>query len=822
MGFPREGITPALDDPNHFHTDEFRMNRSIFWQRLGRHFCGAVAAMTFIGGLPLVQAQNGKVVKQIEVEYVGDASVSKDRVLASMGTKVGDVLSPAKIDEDIKNLYASGDFENIRVLSKEVGGGVALKLVVQTRALLGGVQFAGNSVFDTDKLTKEADLRVNKPIDEAKIREGRESILDMYRKRGFPEASVNYQVSAPDRQGYSTVTFSIDEGGQAKLREVTFVGNSVFTSAELKKVMEQRPKSLLNPFAKQARIDDSTLSADIRAIEDHYQNNGYIGAHVQNVSRIRAEDGQHVDLVITINEGEPYTVGNVSVSGARSVSLDSDILPYLQTKSGDYYSGEKLKTDIALIESQYGLKGYADAQVTPKLDPAGPTAVSVNFIVTEGRSFNVGQITIEGNTKTKDHVIRRELAIKPGDPFNKELVDASRRRLMNLNYFATVDVMPVDTSYDLEKDLIINVTEKPTGTINFGAGFSSIDDLVGFMEISQTNFDVGNWPSMTGGGQRFRLGVRVGTKRRDLSVALTEPWFMGMRLALTGELFYRDLLFLSDYYDQTNYGGALSLRKPISDFIYAQIGLRPQMVEISVDGEASERELERSGYYGWNRFNTIPPKLGGASPELKSEEGEFFYNPIEADLVYDSRDNLFLPREGNRVSLGVEAGVGGDVGAAKFSATGSHHMKMPDFGFVLGNDPILNVNGRWATVSDADHIFVREFLGGANNLRGFDYRDVGPKDQNGEPLGGDESWYASAEYTFLIVDKIRGAAFYDVGEVSGGPGKFGGGMNSNWGFGVRLFMLGDAPIRLDYGIPIQTDLFNDDSGRFNFTIGYQF
>ncbi|MCB1077551.1 MAG: BamA/TamA family outer membrane protein, partial [Verrucomicrobiae bacterium] len=324
-------------------------------------------------------------------------------------------------------------------------------------------------------------------------------------------------------------------------------------------------------------------------------------------------------------------------------------------------------------------------------------------------------------------------------------------------------------------------------------------------------------------GQRFRLGLRVGTKRRDFSLAITEPWFMGMRLALTGEVFYRDLLFLSDYYDQTEYGGALTLRKPITDFIYAQVGFRPQNVEIKVDGVATEKELEKSGYYGYRSFsNRVPPKLGGASPELKEEEGEFFYNPIEADLVYDTRDNIFLPREGNRVSLGVEAGVGGDVGAAKFSATGSHHMKMPDFGFVLGNDPILNVNGRYATVSDADHIFVREFLGGANNLRGFDYRDVGPKDQNGEPLGGDEAWFASAEYTFLIVDKIRGAMFYDMGEVSGGPGQFGGGMNSDWGFGLRLFMLGDAPIRLDYGIPIQTDLFNDDSGRFNFTIGYQF
>ena len=767
------------------------MNRNIFGQRPWRLAVSAFVAMVTLAGVGVGQAQSGgKVVKAIDVEYVGSAAVAKDRILASMSTKVGDVLTPAKIDEDIKNLYASGDFENIRVLSKPSDGGVSLKLVVQARSMLGEVRFVGNSAFDSEKLTKQADLRVNRAIDETEVREGRDAILELYRKRGFPETTVSYQVSAPDRSGYSTVTYSVSEGGQAKLRDVTFVGNAVFTSAQLRKQMEQKTKSVLNPFAKEARIDDSTLETDIRSIEDHYQNNGYLGAHVVNVSRVRVEGGEEVDLVITINEGEAYTIGNVSVSGAQSLSVSDDITPYLKTKSGNAYSGEFLKEDIALIEDQYGLKGYADARVTPKLDPAGANAVSIVFVISEGRSYNVGQINIEGNTKTKDEVIRRELAIKPGEPFDKAKIEASRARLQNLNYFAAVDVMPVDTGSMIdEKDLVITVTEKPTGTINFGAGFSSIDNLVGFMEISQTNFDIGNWPSLTGGGQRFRLGVRVGTKRRDIQLSVTEPWFMGKRLALTGEAFYRDLLFLSDYYDQTTFGAGLSLRKPLGKFVYAEAGIRPQSIEISVDNNASEVLME--------------------------EQGDFFYNPFEFELVYDDRTDLFLPRQGRRLSAGVEAGLGGDVDAVTFSATGAQHISLP-------GDTILNISGRYANVSNGDQIFTRQFLGGANNLRGFDYRDVGPKDENGEPLGGDEMWFVSAEYTFPILPKIRGAAFYDMGEVSGGPGTFGGGVNSNWGFGVRLFMLGGAPIRLDYGIPIDSDPFNDGSGRFNFTIGYNF
>lgn len=797
VNFPEKEAPQSGEGASDFDSDHTTANRFLLCMNLiklatrvtGYCLIGA-AALTALAFTPSSLAQGEKIVREIDVQYVGNAAVSKERILAQMSTKVGQPMSAAQIDEDIKNLYATGEIENIRVLSKPVSGGVKLLLVVQTRSILGGVAFTGNSVLTTDKLENAANLKFNRSIDEAAIREGQQKIQDLYRKRGYPDATVSYSVSAPDRQGLSTVTYKINEGGQAVLRNVTFVGNSVFSSAKLRQQMEQRPKSVLNPFRKAGRMDDSNLEEDVRAIEDYYQNAGYLNAHVVNVSRVRAADGQSVDLVITIDEGTAYRIASVSVEGVKSISLQNDLSPYLKVRTGGDYSGQALKDDIKLIQDQYGAKGYADARVTPKLDPAGPNAVRVSYLVDEGSSYTIGQIHVEGNTKTLDRVIRRELAVAPGQPFDTGAIEASRNRLMNLNYFATVDVMPVDTgSYVNEKDLVITVTEKPTGTINFGAGFSSIDDLVGFVEVSQTNFDITNWPSLTGAGQRFRVGARVGTRRKDFSIALTEPWFMGKRLALTGEFFYRDLLFLSDYYDQTEIGGAVSLRKPLGEFAYGNLEVKPQNIDLSVDNNASEA--------------------------LMAEEGSFTYIPISLDLVHDTRDSVYLPREGHRLSGGVEQGIGGDVDATTFSASASQH-------FLLPWDTILSVQGKYANVSGADHIFTRQFLGGANTMRGFDYRDVGPKDENGEPLGGDEMWFLSAEYTFPIVPKIRGALFYDMGEVSGGPGTEGGGVNSDFGFGLRLFILGGAPVKLDYGIPIDADQFNDDGGRFNFTIGYQF
>ncbi len=746
----------------------------------------AIACVSFFGS---AQAQEGKIVKSIDVQYVGAQAVAPDQILARMSTRVGDPLSATKIDDDVKNLYSSGLVENVRMLSKPASGGVGLIVVVQTRAMYGGVAFEGNSLFPDSKLENKIDLKVNQPIDEKVIQEGRTSIQEMYRKKGFPEATISYRVSAPDSAGYSTVTFNINEGSRGALRNVEFVGNTVFSASELRKAMEQKGKGIL-PFGKKGRTDSESLQEDVARIEDKYLDEGYLNARVVNVSKVQV-DSENVDVIMTVEEGQSYSLAGVSIVGVDSLSLEGDILPYIKMQPGNVFSGSDLKSDVKLIEDQYGMRGYVEARVDRRFQDAGPGQVNVVLQVTEGKAYRVGQVNIEGNIKTRDEVIRRELGMLPGENFDTVALAATKNRLTNMNYFSDVEVIPVDTSYLDEKDLLIRVTEKPTGTINFGAGFSSIDDLVGFMEITQTNFDIGNWPSLTGGGQRFRLSVRAGTERRDFSMSLTEPWFMGRRLALTGEVFYKDLLFLSDQYDQTVYGGAISLRKSVGEFTYGVLEYRPEIYEIDVEP--------------------------GASELFQNEEGEFFKSTIGFDLVYDDRDNLFLPREGQKFSAGIDyAGLGGDVDDVAYSLSASKHIELP-FDF------ILNGNARYQK-SDGDNIFTRQFLGGANNLRGFDYRDVGPKDPDSlEGIGGDELWYASAELTFPMVPKIRGAVFYDVGEVSGGPGgTVGGGVNSDYGLGLRLFLLGGAPVRLDYGIPIQTDDFNDGSGRFNFTIGYQF
>ncbi len=742
-------------------------------------------------GVSSVRGQEGAIVKSIKVEYVGNQTVAPERILSNMSTRVGQKLSMTQVDEDVKSLYASGDVENVRILSEAVSGGVALTVVAQTRAVYGGVQFVGNTLIETSKLSKKVDLDVNKPIDETALQTARGEIQDMYRKKGFSAATVTYRIGAPTAEGYSSVIFTIDEGNQGVLRNVEFVGNTAFTAAALKAEMTQKEKGLKSIFGSGGSTDAETLTQDVAKLEDFYRDNGYLNAKVVNVSRARV-DAKYVDVIMTIDEGATYQVDSLAINGITVLQMEKEVLPYLKTEAGDTFAGNKLKDDIKLITDQYGSRGYADARVTPRLEDSGSGAVRVILDVNEGRPYKIGQISIEGNDKTEDYVIRRELPLEPGQMFDTNKTGVTERRLQNMNYFSSVEVMPIDTSYLDTKDLLIRVVEKPTGTINFGAGFSSIDSLTGFFEVTQTNFDLFDWPSFTGAGQRFRFSVRAGSERVDASVSVTEPWLFGKRLAFTTEAYYRDLMFLSDQYDQTNYGLALSLRKSVGEFSYIVGDYRAEQVEIDADANASKAFL--------------------------AEEGEFFKSSVGGSFVRDTRDNLFLTREGNKVSVGFEfAGIGGDVEDTIFSASAAQYIQLP-------YDIIVSLNGEINQAAEGDHIFMRQFLGGANDLRGFDFRDVGPRDPiSGDVLGGKRAWNATAEATFPIVEKVRGALFYDLGEVSDGPrGSVESGINSDWGVGVRLFVLGSAPVRLDYAFPLQSDGFNDDGGRFQFTMGAQF
>lgn len=734
-------------------------------------------------------------VKDIDVKYKGGVSVDRERILSNMRTKVGSPYSPETEAEDIRALMASGDVTDVSTETVDVPGGVKLIVTVEGRPPMGELTFIGNSAIKSDVLRDEVEFKVGKTVDEAQLSKARDTIAQLYREKGFPDASVTYSADNSSQPGFSRVVFTINEGGKGIIDNVSFEGNSAISSSELGGVTESDNRNWLKFWDLSRKLDRDKLDKDVKAIVEHYQNKGYLDAKVLSAEPVRVDD-EKVNLVFRISEGAQYSVGNVGITGNKLYET-SDLVPVFELESGATYSLDDLRTDMETISDYYGVRGYADARVTPRLDKKPGNVVDVTYSIEEGGQYKVGRINIAGNDATQQKVILQELAIAPGDDYNTIKVKKSRSRLMQLDYFETVDLSPATSDLGAGyKDVNIRVTEKQTGAVQFGAGFSSIDNLVGFVEVTQKNFDATTWPPV-GGGQRFRLGIKAGTRRKDFILSLTEPYFMGERLELGGELFYTDKTYLSDRYDQRNIGASISLRKPLSEDTYIRLAYTLQQVEIfNMDEDASE--------------------------ELKKEEGDALQSKITAAWVYDTRNSITAPSTGSKLSLegGLSGGfLGGDVDTYTLSLAGQKYWSLPwDTVFAIFGE----VNVVDATSGEVP-IFDRNFLGGANNLRGFEYRDVGPKDKDGEPLGGGTSAWISLEWTFPVVSKVRGALFADAGFVNKDSWDFGtSNFNSDVGFGLRINVPVLGPLKLDYGIPMESDSFNDSGGRFNVSVDYRF
>ncbi len=691
------------------------------------------------------------IIRAIDVEYTGPVTISKERILAQMRT--------------------------------------------QTRLLAREIVIEGAERIGAKHLRKEIKLKLNQPIKEEDLEEAREKIIEVYQSHGFTDVSVQFRVDPIDeKHGTARVVYTVNEGAKGAVAQISFEGNAHFTAWRLRKEMKTKRKTIVAFLDKSGRLDEAQLQQDMDSLREWYQNHGFIDVEIKDVRRERNAKGA-LTITIVIAEGPQYHVRNLTISGEK-VAKQEGVRPLLKMKEGSVYSPKQLHDDAKAVADAYGSGGYVDLVIAPESTPAGPALVDVHYKIEEGERSYLNRVNIEGNTRTKDKVIRREVLVAPGDVFNTVRADTTKKRLENLGYFSKVETYPEETDVPGRKDLTILVQEKRTGSLSFGAGFSTVDQLVGFVELTQGNFDLLNWPTFTGGGQKFRMRLQYGTQRKDFLLNVVEPYFLDRRLSLGGQLFYTEADYLSVDYNQRNYGFSFELRKPLTSFMYASLAYQLQNVEI---------------------FNVS----SAAPPTIKSQEGTYTESKILSSLVFDRRDNPLLTRAGQRITFSpyVAGGfLGGDTQIYGWDLEGSQYFR-------LKWDTILLFNGEIATVDTWGNgafvpIFERLYLGGANNLRGFPYREIGPQ-QNGEPIGGQSMARLTVEWTFPIIEKARGAIFYDSGFVNADPWKFDfSHLASDIGAGIRI-NLPIGPMRLDYGYPLLRDGYHG-GGHFNFSVGYQF
>ena len=742
------------------------------------------------------EQQGPPIIKSIEIQYVGPQTIARDKILAQMQSKPGRPYSESLVEQDIKALYKTGQLQNVRIFGQAEGDGVKVMVVLQTRSFVNEIAIEGAERISAKSLRKKIDLKINGPLSEDELQKAREKIVESYQAKGFTDVDVKYKVDTDEARGTSRVVFTITEGSKGAVSAIRFEGNTKFGDRILRKQMKTKGKTFYSFIDKSGRLDETQLEQDVNAVKEYYQDHGYIDVEVKEVRRERAKG--RLTIVMVLVEGPLYRVGKIRISGTK-VANEQKVRALLKMKEGGVYSPKQIREDSKKIADAYGSGGYVDLQVTPQGIPAGEGRIDVHFEVLEGGPSFVQRINIVGNTRTKDKVIRREVLISPGDILNSVRVETTKKRLENLGYFEKVETFPEDTGVSGRKDLTIQVQEKRTGSLNFGAGFSTIDQLVGFVEMSQGNFDLLNWPSFTGAGQKFRFRLQYGNVRKDVTLSLTEPYFLDRRISLGGELFYREADYLSSLYTQRNYGFSLETRKAIAPYTALSLQYRLEAIEL---------------------FNVAPT----SSSQILLEQGQTTKSEVVAGISNDTRDNPFLTRTGHRLAFTPYI-AGGFLGGSEQIIGASIEARQY---FHLWKDSILLLSGEVASVDTWGdgtrvRIFDRLFLGGSNDLRGFNFRDVSPRDINGEPLGGQSMASFTIEYTMPIIEKARFAVFYDSGFVNARPWNFDTNhVVSDAGVGLRLD-LPIGPLRIDYGIPIQKNGFKDaGTGKFNFNVGYQF
>jgi outer membrane protein insertion porin family len=762
------------------------------------------------------------IVREIEIRFIGPETVNRAVIMANIQTAVGKPRSREMIEADVRSLIDTGYFFDVRVLEEPVVDGVRIVFQVQGKATIKEVIFEGEKHFKEARMRRESSQKVGDSMDERRAHDDANKMEDLYQKAGYPDAKVTYHVDVDKDTGKAILKFTIHEGERVLIKLIKFTGNKSYPDDRLCKLLKTRRHWWGSWLAGTGVLKQDEFHDDLDKVRDFYRSNGYIDMDVSG-TRIQRVGPQWMIIYIDVFEGQQYKVGTVAIEGNKLFPT-TELEKRLKMTSGKTFTPSGMEADQKVLTDYYGGRGYLDTTVRPIRAPNVETGhMDMTYSIHEGELTYIERIDIRGNTRTKDKVIRRELAVYPGEIYDTVRVDRSVERLKNLGYFSKVEANPEPTDVPNRKDLALDMEEQRTGSVNFGAGFSSVDSLIGFVELTQGNFDLFNWPGFTGGGEKLRLRLQVGLKRQDEVLSFVEPWFLDKKLSLGFDLFHHAANYLSADYNEQNTGGSLRLEKSLSEFFRGQVEYSIQDIALSVSRTAS--------------------------PEIQSQNGTHLRSSVATTLTYDTRDSVFLTTHGQRTELSAEVAggpLGGDVSVYKLNAKSSIYFPFFDkqvlqllgaagivdaFGSTSHEgtnviETVVKQNGQYiATVErpiDPVPIFDRYFLGGANTLRGFAFRQVSPKDINGEPIGGNTYVNATAEYSVPIIERVRGAMFFDIGNVYQDAYDFTfSNLESDAGIGVRL-NLPIGPLRLDYGYPIMTDSTSGHTGKIQFSVGYQF
>ncbi len=779
--------------------------------------CRAWVAVAICAAGWAIGAEN--TVKEVKVRTLDQFGSDATDVLSYCGVKAGAEVSQEALSKDVRALLDTGRFGYAGVELEKVADGYNVIYVVKRRyRFQEPLAIKGSDYLSETKIRKLSELKSGDYIDEPILTTKAGKIRDEYVKKFFPTVKIGAEIQPIEGSaGFANVTFTVEEGERVKIRKYRFTNNPSIPEEELRSSFGQRPWYDPRGWFSDTPVSQQDLEDARQLAEDIYKNRGFLDAKV--AYPVSEKVGKEkVDMVFEVTEGDVYTVESTAIRGVK-LFPENEVLAANARLQTDMVAGQQTLDDAAKdIRDYYGSRGYVDTAVRAVKEPipGKPGRMAITFEVREGELVYIRNIVIRGNNKTKDKVIRREILVSPGEIMNEVRIGVSENRLKNLGYFANVRHV-TEGAEGNKRDLVYEVEEQRTGNFMVGAGFSSEDGVVGFIEVSQSNFDILNWSDFTGAGQKARLGLEVGTQRQTAEVSWTEPWFLDRPLALTVELYRRMRWY--DEYDEIRTGGSVGLSYPVK---LGRVGARYTLELVQMD------DVDDSLWFTEDGEGSTPSTWGGTANKYfeyqDDEYGDALNSVVRLYWAHDTRDKAFVPTKGYQTTVFGEAseGILGENEYYKFGANYRHWFSMPWYKHVL------SLRGRFETVdaySGELPIYEKLFLGGPRSIRGVEYRDIGSKlfDSSGDhaPIGGQTLALVTAEYTVPVFKAVRLATFVDIGSL--GEDAFDPQLSDvcvSAGVGVRIDIPG-FPIRFDFAKPVVEDDSYTDEEFFSFAIGFE-
>lgn len=765
----------------------------------------AIALVTSVWAMS-AHAIDSFVVKDIRVE--GIQRTEAGTVFSYLPVKVGDTLDADKSAAAIKALYATGFFKDVRL---EAQNGVLI-VVVEERPAIAKIDIIGSKEFTAEQIKdglKQSGLAEGRIFDKAMLDRASQEIKRLYFSRGKYAVQIDTTITPLERNRVS-ITFNVKDGDVAKIRDVNIVGNKAFSEKQLRGLFQLRTPGWFTWYSKNDQYSKQKLSADLETLKSFYLNQGYLEFNIDSTQVSITPDKHDIYLTVNLTEGDKYTVTDVKLAGEMMVPA-AELQKLITLKAGDTFSREKITESAKKIGDRLGNDGYAFANVNavPEIDKDKHT-VAFTFFVDAGRRVYVNRININGNTRTRDEVVRREFRQMEGGWYAADKIQRSRERVERLGYFSDINVeTPPVTGTTDQVDVNLSVTEKATGNIMVGAGFSSSEGLILSGSISQNN--------LFGSGNALTARINSGGVNKIYSVSYTNPYFTPDGLSLGYDVYRRDtdtsrLTALSTYKNST-VGAGVRLGIPLNEKDAISLGLAYERFTLTTYPTSPVQYVNFVNQYG-STNDTVRADLGWSR---------------------DSRDSLTYPTKGMLQRVYGEIGV--PPGSLKYYKLNYQHQWFQP----LSKNFTLMLNGE---VGYGDGyggqgmpFFKNFYAGGVSSVRGYDTATIGPKYQDPTTgaivsAGGTQRVVANAELLFPMPgmenDKsVRLSAFFDAGEVAG-PGDYLGRYSSfsfqdlRYSTGLALNWVSPVgPLKFSLAQPLNPQ--SDDKKQvFQFTLGQVF